>query len=116
MNKQLRLEIKSRTGRFNLLGDEVSISYNICVYENDEAIMSTNLTLDHEENPGTAFAENAIYLLEECLEHMFIDTTRDEKKKLLAFIKKNREGLDFGSKQFRIKALKSQIKYLREQN
>lgn len=115
MVNKLRLEIRSRTGRFNLCSDEQSVSCHIAVYENDNQTLSTNLTLEYEENPSIAYADDAIYLLEECFKKMWIDTSRDEKKVLLKFIKKHKKELDYGSVQHRIKVLKNEIKTRRNE-
>lgn len=88
----MRLEISSRTGRFNLCSNEENVSCHICVYDDENnKIKYTNLRLDSEENPEIAYVEDAVYLLDECFKRMFIDTSREEKKDLLQFLKDNEE-------------------------
>ena len=95
--KNLRLQIKSRTGKFNLLSDEESISCNISVFDGNERIMGTNITLDYEENPTIPYVDDAIYLLEQCFKKMFIDTSRKDKEELLSFLKAHKKEIDAGS-------------------
>lgn len=107
----MRLEISSRTGRFNLCSNEENVSCHICVYDDENnKIKYTNLRLDSEENPGIAYVEDAVYLLDECFKRMFIDTSREEKKDLLQFLKDNEEEIDKGSRKYRIEVLNKKIK------
>lgn len=107
--KIYRLEISSRKGHFNLCSTEESISCHIAIYKNDEKFLYTNLTIDYEYNPDIAYAEDAIEILEECFRKMFIDTSMEEKQKLLSFIKSHKKSLDDGSKKYRIRQLEKQI-------
>ena len=111
-----RLTITSRTGHFNYCDpSEKSISCLITIFEGNDVFMSTSLKLDYEENPTIAYAEDAIYLLEECIKKMWIDTSREKKEEMLKFLKENGEDIDEGSKKYRVEILKSQIKKAREE-
>lgn len=111
----MRLEISSRTGRFNMCSNEESISCNICVYKDDGTRTSTNLTLESEENPKISFVEDAVYLLEDCIKRMWIDTSRGEKEALVKFLKENEDEINKGSKLHRIEVIEKQINSLQKE-
>lgn len=111
----MRLEISSRTGKFNLLSSDEQVSCHICVWDGNERVLSTNLRLDYEENPSLPRVEDAIYLLEECIGKMFIDTSRVEKEELLKFLKENEEEIDRGTKEYRVGILKKEIEKRQEE-
>lgn len=112
----MRLEISSRTGRFNLCSNEESVSCHIAVIDDEnKRILSTNLILENEENPKIAYVEDAVYLLEEDIRKMFIDTSKAEKEELLRFIKENETEIDKGSKKYRINVLNNQIQRYQEE-
>ncbi len=111
--KTLRLSITSRTGNFNFMNpQEQSVSCHIAVFENDVKKLSTNITINYEENPLVAYSETAIELLEECIKKMFIDTSRKEKEKLLKFIKQNYKEIDRGSILYYLNDLKDKKRKL----
>lgn len=112
----MRLEISSRTGRFNLCSNDESVSCHIAVFDDEgKKIKYTNLRIDYEENPKLPSVDDAIYLLDECFKRMFIDTSRKEKEELLSFLKQNQEKIDEGTKLHRIEYLKKQIGKMNEE-
>ena len=107
----MRLEISSRKGKFNWCSDEDEISCHIAVYGDDGVKKySTNLRTEYMENPELPLVNEAINLLQDCIDRMFVDTSRKKKKELLKFISENEAEIDKGSKEHRVTSLKNEIK------
>lgn len=101
-----RLTIQTNRGRYNLMSDEESISCRIAIYDNEELIHGTSLTLDYESDWRCPDVSEAIELLEECVKKMFIDTSRSKKEEMIRFLRENEEEIDKGTRKHRIEVLK----------
>ena len=111
---KMRLESKSRTGRFNLCSDEETVSCHIAVYDDENnKIKSVNIHPEYEEDGNDV--ENAIYLLEEADRKVLYATNQKEWKEMIGFLKENQEKIEDGNKAYRIIQIKKAIQKLEDE-
>lgn len=107
------LTIQSRTGHFNWANPSEEYTSTVIALKDsktDKTFLSTSLRTEYDESESVPEVEKAICLLEDCIKKMFIDTSRQEKEKLLALLKENQEKIDEQTILHRIKVLKKEIK------
>lgn len=105
----MRLEYKSRTGKFNFANpSEESVSCHIAIYDNDgNKIKSTNVHPEYEEEGNDV--DDAIYLLEESDKKVMYSSYQKEWREMIGFLKEHQEEIEEGNRQYRIQKIKKQI-------
>lgn len=92
---KLSMRYYSRTGKFNLLSDEISVSCHVAVYEDDKRLLSCNISPE-DEYEGTDVDE-AAWLINEDIKSHWIDTASSEKKAVRKFILRHQEEIEMGN-------------------
>jgi hypothetical protein len=111
----MRLEYYSRVGRFNFADpSQDSISCHIVVFnELNEKIKSTNIHPEYEIEGDDI--DEVIDNLESANERVWYSSAQGEWKEMIEFLKKHRDEIEAGNKEYKITEIKKQIEVLQKQ-
>ena len=111
----MKLKYTSRTGHFNLLNhSEISVSCHIQISDDDgKNILSTSVRPEYEINGNDP--DEAIEILEDTLNRVWISTSKQEWREMIEFLKNNKDEILKGNTKARLSEIENIIENLQKE-
>lgn len=104
---ELRLSYRSSTGKFNMLGNEVSTLCYVTVFEDDRILSRVSIDVENEYEGDDI--DEILWLIDEDKKMHWIDTASEKKQAMRNFISVNREAIERGNSLKEIELLTKEI-------
>lgn len=109
----MRLQYTSQHGRFDLLSTDESWMCHIRIYDDEgKQIKAVSVAVDGDERGWCV--EDAVDLICQDFERLWIDTRRDDKAEFLRFILDNADEIERGSAAHEVERIDAEIERLQD--
>lgn len=109
----LTLSYFTRRGKFNLLSNDESFSCHIAVYENGERLISANTSPEYALDGNEPY--DAMEELKREIASHWISTSEMNNKRLLKFIERYEEKIEYGNDKARLVQIDKQLTSLNDE-